>query len=215
MKILIDDELRRRLQKARSASRKETAEELLSDLRMVSSEKPLGYLPLSTIVTHCHTTPEAITAEAEARGLQSAIKEGGNTGSGALYIWDEGALNTLLQNNAETLTQASWPTEASSFVDTVERIHAPNRTPLFDLIADAFADNTNPGRLYIEESHIPDSPHKIMDGLRKLGLRAADTAHNTGQAVHELIAKFQQQADKKHNIHSGNQTGSKRDSREH
>lgn len=122
-------------------------ENLLDDLRRVGPGKPLGYLPLSTLMEKCHIDPKAMREELENKGLKVMILTGGETGvgSGALFAYDEESLKKFLEEKAAILKKAGWPTNPESFIRHL-RISADKKTDLFDLIADAFGDKTNPGR---------------------------------------------------------------------
>ena len=63
-----------------------------------------------------------------------------------VYVWHEPSLARLLKANAATLVAAGWPTTPEAFVQHHHRVDAPNRTPLWDLVAAAYGDFTNPGR---------------------------------------------------------------------
>jgi hypothetical protein len=118
----------------------------LDDLRKVGKEKPLGYLPIDTITKICNETIENIAKEAKIKGLSLKRFRREQTKSGVLYVYDKKSLGELLQKNSSTLQEAGWPTDPSAFVWKVSSTTAPNKTKLFDVIADAFADYTNQGR---------------------------------------------------------------------
>jgi len=68
-----------------------------------------------------------------------------------VYMWDTDALPALLDAQAALLTSQGWPTDPADFVHAVRgkpdrSNYVRPRTPLFDLIADAYGDKTNPGR---------------------------------------------------------------------
>ncbi len=122
-------------------------EALLDDLRLVGSHKPLGYLPIETLIDICHVDPEAFAKEMNARGLKTLRlnREESAVWSGALYVYDEHSLSQHLESHRELLQSEGWPTEAEAFVRNL-RVHAKTGTELFNVIADAFSDKDNPGR---------------------------------------------------------------------
>ncbi len=131
-----------------------TPESILRDIKEVGSNKPLGYLPLDTITDLCKEDPEKLAQEAEAKGLRTLIvmdREICEIYSGALYVWDEDALKQLLLKNEDVLKLADWPKEPEAFVRKSMIVTADGWTLLFDLIADAYADYTNPGRLILHK----------------------------------------------------------------
>jgi hypothetical protein len=121
--------------------------ELLDDLRKVGPEKPLGYLPISTLVKICRVNLGQMEEELKQRGLKTVVlgEEESEVDGGALYAYDEQALSSLLENNRTTLQESGWPTEPEAFVQHL-KVSAGHKTDLFDLIAEAFGDKTNPLR---------------------------------------------------------------------
>lgn len=133
-------------------SEKEYSEEeiknLLDNLRRVGPEKPIGYLPISTLVDICKTDPATIEEELRQKGLKTIMLscEESNIGyAGALFVYDEAALGLLLKTKEAILKAANWPTDPESFVRHL-KVFAGHKTDLFDLVADAFGDKINPGR---------------------------------------------------------------------
>lgn len=118
------------------------------DLERVGKVKPLGYLPLDTIRVYNREDPEVVAKRAKESGLYAILfsEEESRVRSGALYIADIASLNELLLANRTTLLEYGWPADPLNFIRRVTTESAPKKTVLFDLIADAFADYTNPGR---------------------------------------------------------------------
>jgi hypothetical protein len=115
----------------------------LDDLRLVGTTKLLGYLPLSTIVKLCQADPQALIAQAAARGLSARIFAEGecDVASGALYVFAAAGLSEFLcvPENAQVLRQNQWPTEAHAYVHKVATEFA-EREALYDLVALSFND---------------------------------------------------------------------------
>ncbi len=127
---------------------KQNFDALLSDLRLVGPEKPLGYLPVSTLIDLCKVNPDEIIEELKKKGLKTITlnQEDSRIGSmGALYVYDEDALTSLLKNNEAVLKKANWPTDPELFIKHLKNT-AEAKTELFNLVADAFGDKINPGR---------------------------------------------------------------------
>ena len=122
-------------------------EDLLNDLRKVGPEKPIGYLPLSTLTEICHVDPKVMEEELKKQGLKILILTGEETRvvSGALYVYSEESLSQFLKEREAILKKAGWPITPDSFIRHL-KFYADRKTDLFDLIADAFGDKTNPGR---------------------------------------------------------------------
>jgi hypothetical protein len=126
----------------------EYAAKLMDDIRLVGSEKPLGYLPLETILGCGVRRSEAI-AEADNAGniARYFIGNGAPGLNGSIYVYNLAALQSLLDDHAELLADRGWPANADSFVERVVFDHSTEPgTPLFNLIADVFNDKTNPLR---------------------------------------------------------------------
>ncbi|KKU88134.1 MAG: hypothetical protein UY16_C0013G0044, partial [Candidatus Gottesmanbacteria bacterium GW2011_GWA2_47_9] len=93
-------------------------------------------------------TVDDLTREAKSKGLRTLrlLEQESDVESGALYVYDETALQEHLERNKSILEAAGWPTTSEAFIRNLV-VSAPQKTPLFDVIADAFADYTNPQRL--------------------------------------------------------------------
>lgn len=132
-----------------SSVKKERINRIMDDLRQVGPQKPLGYLPINTLIKICQISPESVEKELHKKGLKTLRleeeEEETNVVGGALYAYDENSLQELLTNHQELLTKEGWPVESESFIRNLV-VHAPQKTDLFNLIADAFNDQTNPGR---------------------------------------------------------------------
>lgn len=125
-------------------------EEALGDLRRVGPDKPLGYLRMQTLTM---MGASGIGAELRAAGKKVIWYTPGRIPtpfSGLLFAYDEVALADLLKRHREVLEEAGWSTEPAGFVEDVYVRIAPSKTKLFDVVADAFADYTNPGRTDVE-----------------------------------------------------------------
>lgn len=122
---------------------------LLADLQSVGPKKPVGYLPLSTI--EIFASPDEVQKQLEEKGLSTILRRPSvaRVGSGALYAFDPSAVQKILdkpKNNAE-LKKENWPTQAEPFVRYLSSGNFAKKGPLFDIVADAFSDFGNPGRI--------------------------------------------------------------------
>ena len=111
----------------------------LDDLKRVGPDKPVGYLPLRTLIEVCRVNPLTMKQELEERGLKVLILRERDIGtrSGALYAYDEAALQELLHNNKDILNRAGWPSDPELFVRKLKIIQQPG-TDIYSLIARAF-----------------------------------------------------------------------------
>lgn len=124
---------------------------LPQDLKNVGTIKALGYMPISTLeglgVGIAETRDFAIK-----NNLYYKIFKHGEcfVGGGAFVMADLELLQKILNANKVELVRNNWPTDAKAFVDKVITINVPQKTKLFDIIADAYADYTNHGRLSVK-----------------------------------------------------------------
>jgi len=118
----------------------EKIEKILNNLRMVGEEKPLGYLPISTLREICGMEPQKMREELEAKGLAviELTEEESRIGSGALYAYDREALGRILESGRSILEKNQWPTEPDEFVRHL-KVFAEN-PDLYNLVAHTFAD---------------------------------------------------------------------------
>lgn len=116
---------------------------VLRDLFGIGPDKPLGYLPLSTL-EDCKYAPETMVRTLRARDLYVRIytQPECDVGSGALYASDLRALAGLLAQNKDVIIEAKWPMEPLAFFDRVARIAVSERKDpfLYRVIGLAFAD---------------------------------------------------------------------------
>lgn len=125
----------------------EEEQRILDDIKKVGPEKPLGYLPLSTL-RDCRTKVGHILKWARKNGLEALVLDHHQSKimTGAIVVYDEEALRHLLETNESTLEEAGWPIDTERFVIQVMNEIAPKRTALFNLIADAFNNQDNVNR---------------------------------------------------------------------
>lgn len=118
-----------------------TASDLLADLE-VGLDKPLGYLPLDTLVLLLGLDPEMVADEHRRRGHEAWVVPKCGVGSGALYVYDPVALDTYLGAHVETLMHAGWPSNHRAFVARVmnDMVDPDQQPALYWVIAGAFND---------------------------------------------------------------------------
>jgi hypothetical protein len=125
----------------------EEVEKYLSEIRDLGPEKPMGYLPINFIEELGSTIGEEMS-QAKKNGHDHLLV-GPETGviGGALYIYDIESLQSLIDDNRNILKKADWPIAPKALVEKISTEHAPIKTELFNVIADAFGDSSNPNRL--------------------------------------------------------------------
>ncbi|MBI2472946.1 hypothetical protein HYV70_00110 [Candidatus Uhrbacteria bacterium] len=136
---------------------KEMIDGLLDDLRKVGPEKPLGYLPIRTL-NEFGIRPEMLQEQLDRLdGVKTLMlsEEESRKAGGALYAYHESSLKKFLEENRQILIEIQWPTDPEEFIRSLKNT-VPEKTALFDLIADAFCDKTNPGRRDVKAIYIDD-----------------------------------------------------------
>ena len=110
---------------------------------MVGPHKQLGYLPLEEA-----GNPSDIKRQLESRGIRvlELTQSESNVYGGAVVAYDPKALGKLLKSRVGVLRKNKWPTDVDEFVKYHMKHQAKFKTELFELIADAYADYTNPYR---------------------------------------------------------------------
>ena len=120
----------------------------LNHLLDIGPDKPMGYLPLNDIRNLCKVNYIELMNYLKQKGLE--VKKWDRSfcsvGSGALYAYDKNSLQNLLDHNFSILDDADWPRKADEFVVKVATTYA-NKPFLYDLVADAFGDYYNPGKI--------------------------------------------------------------------
>lgn len=125
---------------------------VLDDLYNVGPTKPIGYLPVKTIEIAGETV-ESVVEKITQKGLRHKLvkKHWHHSKGGALYVFDEKALQELLFEHADVLEKTKWPAAADEFVEKVATKNVRRGTELYNLIALAFDSPENiseiePGR---------------------------------------------------------------------
>ena len=124
---------------AQSGERQE--KDPLQDLWRVGPDKPLGYLPTAKIVDECGEDVSATQQALTDSGLKTILFNDGEclVYSGALYVYDEAALEAFLAEHADIVAGNNWPTDPESFVRCVSSTNAA-QPELYKVVAWAFAD---------------------------------------------------------------------------
>lgn len=124
----------------------------LADIRTVGENKAVGYLPLNDIQRDYKGSVQQLIGEFAQKGYSSKLFHDGECAypGGALYVVDQNALEKILEEKRDILASSQWPTTPAEFIQKIATETAPSKTALFDVVADAFADRTNPGRTDVE-----------------------------------------------------------------
>ncbi|NBO18512.1 MAG: hypothetical protein EBV03_04660 [Proteobacteria bacterium] len=145
----------------------------------VGPEKPLGYVTYKDIAKS-GLTPEALRQQLESRNIRVVELGHGPSYSQTVnlerfesvrvdkpirlgsrgplfYAYDEASLRALLETPRaqEVLKEAGWQATPEGFIEHIHRCLAAPKTPLFDLISDAFGSHLHAGRTDQVDTH-PD-----------------------------------------------------------
>ncbi len=122
------------------------------DLSEVGPQKPVGYELLRNFADYSQADMDGLVRRLEKKGLKVLILKDAECvmRSGALYAYHERALSAHLKKRAAVLAAGNWPTEPEAFVRKLALEWTPEKTPLFDTIADAFNNKAHPGRTDIK-----------------------------------------------------------------
>ncbi|MBY5523413.1 hypothetical protein [Rhizobium leguminosarum] len=115
---------------------------ILHSLTAVGRSKPVGYLPIYTIKRFLKTTPKALAASAARRGLATAqfTTRSCRIKSGAFYVYDRVALESLLKEQAEAVQAAGLPSNAGTFVAHIAAVWYDTGHPAHGIIATTFGE---------------------------------------------------------------------------
>lgn len=134
----------------------EVGKKYIDDLDRVGINKPMAYLPLSTLRENNHQDPAIIIENMREKGFYAEILVKDEPSShisegGWLFVADLDSLSKLLEKNASLIEEYGWPTDPIKFIKrTTVRGSAYPKTKLFDLIADAYGDFNNANRTDID-----------------------------------------------------------------
>lgn len=115
----------------------------MDDLLDVGPSKPLGYVSWD-ILRERGFEPRSLVGRFRRLGLGTRLIAPSEKRFplGALYVYDEGALQSLLDEHHDVLRAAGWPHDAATFVHWVSDVfvHADRAPRLYRLIGRAFDD---------------------------------------------------------------------------
>ena len=113
----------------------------MKDIWDVGKDKPVGFLPLSTVTDICGLDVDKVRDDSLEKGLETFVvsEEESHTASGALYAYDKEAVISLLKDHFSLLEKNGWPTTPDEFVMTVASKFAED-SALYELVGRAFAD---------------------------------------------------------------------------
>ena len=116
-------------------------ERILRSILAVSSDKPIGYLPLSTITSILGLDPAELAAQARLRSLPAVVLQPDRCiNSGALYIYDHAALRLLLSRAERQVLSSGLSIQPDEFIEQVAATWFELNHPILPIIRAAFGD---------------------------------------------------------------------------
>ena len=116
---------------------------IFGNLAAVGNAKPLGYLPLATLEKHLAMDVTEVAGSFEKRGLKIRVFLANECciNSGALYVYDPSALQSVLNADFDVLERNKWPVTAELFVDRLAKFWVEQSDPVHAVIQRAFGDS--------------------------------------------------------------------------
>ena len=124
---------------------------IFTDLLYVGTKKPMGYLPLSSILFYGGQGAfKDLVHWAHANNYCTRCydEQFCNVGSGALFVWDELMLREVLDKYKEILIDAEIPIEPKAFVKYIVKytVFSEVNLPAYIVIGYAFGDKRFTGK---------------------------------------------------------------------
>ncbi|POR54379.1 hypothetical protein [Bosea psychrotolerans] len=116
--------------------------DILESLALVGPAKPVGYLPLPTVMKALRLTIPAVEQEYANGSRQVRVlgPEDCCIKGGAVYVFDQPALASLLSASSRLLTDLGWPTDSEAFIRRIAVEWLTDDHPLIGLVRQAFGD---------------------------------------------------------------------------
>jgi hypothetical protein len=126
----------------------EDAARILESLTNVGPRKAVGYLPLYTIHDFVNQSVDAMIETATADGLAAICLTADRCciKSGALYVYDRGALAQLLHKSADILAAHDLTADPDRFVLQIAARWFEREHPVYSVIAAAFGEGAGTGK---------------------------------------------------------------------
>ena len=103
----------------------------------------MGYLPLATLEKHLAMDATEVADSFEKRGLKTRVFLANECciNSGALYVYDPSALQSVLNAASDVLERNKWPISAELFVDRLAKFWIEESDPVYPVIQRAFGNS--------------------------------------------------------------------------
>lgn len=123
-----------------TVANEQTRQLVFGSLAAVGNAKPVGYLPLATLEKHLAMDVTEVGDLFAKRGLKTRVFLANECciNSGALYVYDPSALQSVLNAASDVLARNKWPISAELFVDRVAKFWIEESDPVYAIIQRAF-----------------------------------------------------------------------------
>ena len=123
-----------------AVANEQTRQLVFGSLAAVGNAKPVGYLPLATLEKHLAMDVTEVADSFEKRGLKTRVFLANECciNSGALYVYDPSALQSVLNAASDVLERNKWPISAELFVDRLAKFWIEESDPVYPVIQRAF-----------------------------------------------------------------------------
>ncbi len=130
------------LKELEETRKKNAIQQYLQDILNVGPHKPLGYVAGELVEGWYERGTGDLIEQCQRQGNQAIRfnEDQCSISRWALYVRHEITLQKFLDTNKHILETSKRPTKTDEFVEQVANIHAPQDTPLFTLIAQAFGN---------------------------------------------------------------------------
>ena len=126
-----------------AVANEQTRQLVFGSLAAVGNAKPVGYLPLATLEKHLAMDVTEVADSFGERGLKTRVFLANECciNSGALYVYDPSALQSVLNAASDVLERNKWPISAELFVDRLAKFWIEESDPVYPVIQRAFGNS--------------------------------------------------------------------------
>ena len=126
-----------------AVANEQTRQLVFGSLAAVGNAKPVGYLPLATLEKHLAMDVTEVADSFAKHGLKTRVFLANECciNSGALYVYDPSALQSVLNAASDVLERNKWPISAELFVDRLAKFWIEESNPVYPVIQRAFGNS--------------------------------------------------------------------------
>lgn len=163
----IKDIISEEIERLRNIQAGRWSDNIFGSLLNVGENKPVGYLPLSTIAQYGDKNAlHDLIHWASSMNYKSEIIKNGSTDSGALYIWDANTLTNFLTKYKTILINAGIPTTPDEYVNYIEHYTVSNSQfpDAYAVVGKSFNDSRFTDELPSMKNTLNESTYKVYHG---------------------------------------------------